>query len=48
MKKYKRELLNAIKESKEINVSGLTQEVSARFETAVRTHESTWLGRTII
>ena len=41
MKKYKRELLNAIKESKEINVSGLTQEVSARFETAVRTHEST-------
>lgn len=41
MKKYKRELLNAIKESKEINVSGLNQEVSARFETAVRTHEST-------
>ena len=41
MKKYKRELLNVIKESKEINASGLTQEVSARFETDVRTHEST-------
>lgn len=41
MKKYKRELLNAIKESKEIDVSGLNQEVTARFESSVRTHEST-------
>ena len=41
MKKYKRELLNAIKECKEIDVSGLSKEVSARFESGVRTHVST-------
>lgn len=41
MKKYKRELLNFIKESKEIKLSGVTQEVVARFETGKRTHEST-------
>ena len=41
MKKYKRELLNAINESKEINVSGAIQEVAARFETDVRSHKST-------
>lgn len=41
MEKYKRELLNHIKESKEIDVSGLNQEVSARFESSVRTHVST-------